>query len=150
MPIKLEDDQMCYVCGSKNPVGLKLRFKRPEKGVLRSTVTFSKEHQGYKNIVHGGMMGMVLDEMMVNLAWKEGVPAVTAELTVRLKKAAKIGEKVFLEGRLEPGESQARVLRATATAKNERGEVLASATASCIIIRGKSDNPTTHFVCVAD
>ena len=138
MPLKLEDDQMCYVCGSKNPLGLKLRFEHPEKGLLRSTVVFSKEHQGFKEIVHGGMMAMVLDEMMVNLAWKEGIPAVTVELNVRLKKAAKIGEKVLLEGRLERG--RGKVLHARSEAKNAKGELLANATATCLLIRQKPNN----------
>ena len=129
---------MCYVCGSKNPLGLKLRFEHPEKGLLRSTVVFLKEHQGFKEIVHGGMMAMVLDEMMVNLAWKEGLPAVTAELNVRLKKAAKIGQKVLLEGRLTKG--RGRVLQASSEAKNEKGEVLATATATCVLIRQKANN----------
>jgi acyl-coenzyme A thioesterase PaaI-like protein len=138
MPLKLEDDQMCYVCGSKNTLGLKLHFEHPQKGLLKSTVTFSKAHQGFKGIVHGGMMAMVLDEMMVNLAWKEGIPAVTVELNIRLKKAAKIGEKVLLEGRL--GKGRGRVLHASSEAKNEKGEALASATATCILIRQKPDN----------
>lgn len=121
---------MCYVCGSENKLGLKLKFEHPEKNVLRAVMAFSKEHQGFKNIVHGGMMAMVLDEMMVNLAWKEGVPAVTAELTVRLKKATKVGESVFLEGRLDGGEG--RVLKATASAKNDAGQLLATASATCM------------------
>ncbi len=82
---------------------------------------------------------MVLDEMMVNLAWKEGVPAVTVELTVRLKKAAKIGQKVLLEGHL--GEGNGRVLKARSEARTETGELLATATASCILIRQKNDKP---------
>ncbi len=136
MPLELEDDHMCFVCGSKNPSGFKLQFEHPKKGLLRSSVVFSKEHQGFKDIVHGGMIATVLDEMMVNLAWKEGIPAVTVELNVRLKKAAKIGENILLEGRL--GKSQGRVLHASSEAKNEGGEILASATATCILIRQKS------------
>ena len=137
MSLKLEDDQMCYVCGSKNPAGLKLQFEHPEKGVLISSVIFTKEHQGFKDIVHGGMMATVLDEMMVNLAWKEGKPAVTAELTVRLKKAAKIGQKIHLEGRIEREEG--RAVYARSEAKDEHGEILAQATATCILIR---NNPS--------
>ena len=132
MPLRLEDDQMCYVCGKNNPHGLHLDFEHPSEGKLQATVVFSKQHQGFKNIVHGGMMAMVLDEMMVNLAWKEGVPAVTAELTVRLKKTAKIGEKIYLEGRIDRREG--RALYASSVAKNAEGEILASATASCIRI----------------
>ena len=89
MPIKLEDDHMCYVCGQKNPQGLKLKFDRPRKGHLTAEVVFAKHHQGFKNIVHGGMIAMVLDEMIVNLAWKEGIPAVTGELVFGSKNPLK-------------------------------------------------------------
>lgn len=124
---------MCYVCGKNNAEGLKLTFEHPEKGILKATIVFEKRHQGFKNIVHGGMMAMVLDEMMVNLAWKEGIPAVSAEFTIRLKKAAKIGEKITLEGRIDKNEG--RALYTSALAKNKEGEVLASAKGTCLRIK---------------
>ena len=133
MSLKLEDDHMCYVCGKENRQGLRLHFEHPEKGRLKTTMVFLKHHQGFKNVVHGGMLAMVLDEMMVNLAWKEGIPAVTAELTVRLKKPLKVGEKVYLEGRFEG--SKGRLLYASSTAKNDRGELVASAKAACIRVK---------------
>lgn len=134
MKLNLQDDHMCYVCGAKNPNGFKLSFGHPQKGVLRSEVTFSKEHQGFKDIVHGGMIGMLLDEMVVNLAWVEKMPAVTAMLNLRLKKAVKIGEKILLEGRLERVED--KIIYGVATAKNVGGEVLAHAKVTCIRIQG--------------
>ncbi len=133
MPLPLEDDQMCYVCGKKNSHGFHLNFTHPEKGRLEAEVVFLKQHQGFKDIVHGGMVSMLLDEMMVNLAWKEGVPAVTAQLSVRLKKPVYIGQKVLLEGRIDRQEP--RALYTSATAKSEKGELLASATATCIKIK---------------
>ena len=133
MPLNLEDDSMCYVCGKDNERGLRLSFQHPAKGRLQAQVIFSKHHQGFKNIVHGGMMAMILDEMMVNLAWKDGVPAVTAKLSVRLKKPAKVGERLRLEGRIE--REEARTLYASSTAKNEKGELIASAKATCVRIK---------------
>ena len=134
MKLDLADDQMCYVCGPKNPVGFRLDFRHPRKGQLLAEVTFKKEHQGFKNIVHGGMVAMLLDEMMVNLAWKEGIPAVTAELTVRLKKAVPVGQKVLLEGLLEKEEG--RLLSLSATAKDPKGTLYASATAKGLRVPG--------------
>ena len=135
MALQLVDDHMCYVCGSKNSLGLRLQFEHPKPGLLRAEVVFDKHHQGFKGIVHGGMMAMVLDEMMVNLAWKEGIRAVTGELTVRLKKAAKIGQKLRLEGHLEPPGEGKRIFKATAQAKDEAGELLAEATATCVRVK---------------
>ncbi len=133
MKLDLEDDRMCYVCGPKNPHGFKLSFEHPQKGLLKAQVIFSKEHQGFKNIVHGGMLGMLLDEMVVNLAWIEKIPAVTAQLNVRLKKPVTVGETVFLEGRLTGIE--AKLVRGEAVAKNLGGEVLAKAEVTCIRIK---------------
>ena len=147
MSLRLEDDHMCYVCGRANEKGLRLNFTHTQRGRLEATVVFSKHHQGLKGIVHGGMMATVLDEMMVNLAWKEGIPAVTAELHVRLKKAAKTGEKVRLEGHIEGGgERQKRAFQASSIAKNERGEVFASATATCMRIQPSKTNPLEERV----
>ena len=128
---------MCFVCGKDNPQGFRLRFEHPQKGRLTATVVFSKHHQGYKNIVHGGMIATVLDEIMVNLAWKESIPVVTGELKVRLKKAALVGEKVFLEGRIDKEEG--RIVYTSSTAKNTKGELLATAKASCLRVK-----PTAH------
>lgn len=125
---------MCFVCGPENPAGFKLRFTHPKPGHLESTVVFKKEHQGYKNIAHGGLVSALLDEMVVNLAWMEGKPVVTAEITVRLKKPTKVGEKIRLEGRID--REKGKVLVGTATAKNTRGELLADATVTCVRIPG--------------
>ena len=130
MTLHLEDDQMCYVCGKKNRAGFKLDFTHTRKGQLTAEVVFKKKHQGYKNIVHGGMIAMLLDEIMVNLAWLDGVPAVTAEITVRLKKAIPVGQKVILEGLL--AKEEGRLLLMKATAKDSKGVLYASAEAKCL------------------
>ena len=130
MTLRLEDDRMCYVCGKKNPEGFRLDFEHPRKGQLLAELTFRKEHQGYRNIVHGGLVATVLDEMMVNLAWLEGLPAVTVELSVRLKRAVPVGQKVLLEGLLERQEG--RLLLMKASAKSPKGELYATAAGKCL------------------
>ena len=130
MSLDLQDDRMCYVCGKDNPQGFRLDFKHPAKGVPQAEVVISKEHQGYRGIVHGGMVTMLLDEMMVNLAWLEGLPAVTVELSVRLKRAVPVGQKVLLEGLLEREEG--RLLRMKASAKSPKGELYATAAGKCL------------------
>ena len=135
MKLDLQDDHMCYVCGKENERGFRLDFKHPEKGRLLAEVVFGREHQGFKGMVHGGMVAMLLDEMMVNLAWIEGIQTVTSDLQVRFKKAAKVGEKVLLEGKVEREES--RALYASASAKNAQGELLATAKAACLKVKSR-------------
>lgn len=139
MSLKLVDDHRCFVCGKENAHGFRLDFEHPDKGVLRTSVVFSNTYQGFKNIVHGGVMATILDEVMVNAAWKEGIPAVTAGLNIRLKKPGRIGERIFFEGKLEPSAAKKRVFKAHATAKNEKGQLLATATATCVQIKKKVD-----------
>jgi acyl-coenzyme A thioesterase PaaI-like protein len=134
MTLKVTDDGMCYVCGKKNLAGLRLDFSHPQPGRLVSEVTFEKIHQGYKNIVHGGLVAAVLDEMMVNLAWLEGFPAMTAQLTVRLKKAVPVGQKVLLEG-LWDRRGGGRILTMSATAKSPKGDLYATAWAKCLPVK---------------
>ena len=135
MPTKLlfEDDQWCYGCGQDNKKGLKLVFEHSQKDRLTSQVTFSKEHQGFKGIVHGGMLAVALDDLMVNLAWRENYHAVTAELTLRIKKPALVGEVLSLSARIIKKDSKIVYLESEAV--NAKGEAVATAKASCMILK---------------
>jgi acyl-coenzyme A thioesterase PaaI-like protein len=133
--LALSDDKMCFGCGDKNPRGLKLKFSiAPGKQSIRCRWSPTKEFQGYADITHGGIVGLILDEMMVNLLWVTGRPSVTAELTVRFKQPARIGEPVDFEARVDSEES--RVIRMSGDAKSAAGSVIASATASCVPVKG--------------
>jgi len=93
---KLEDDYHCFVCGEKNPYGLHLKFSIHEGKVLSEFVP-QKVHQGYKDIVHGGIISTVLDEAMVKAAIMQGMPAVTVEIGVRFKNPFTVGEMAIVE-----------------------------------------------------
>jgi uncharacterized protein (TIGR00369 family) len=93
---KLEDDHHCFVCGEKNPHGLHLKFSINE-GKVSSEFVPQKIHQGYKNIIHGGIISAILDEAMVKVALMQGLTAVTAEITVRFKNPLMVGERAVVE-----------------------------------------------------
>jgi uncharacterized protein (TIGR00369 family) len=93
---KLEDDHHCFVCGEKNPHGLHLKFSLHE-GKVSSEFIPQKIHQGYKDIVHGGIISTILDEAMVKAALMQGIPAITAEITVRFRNPLIVGEKAIIE-----------------------------------------------------
>jgi uncharacterized protein (TIGR00369 family) len=94
--MKLADDGYCFVCGPRNPVGLKLDFKF-NGNTIKADFIPKKEHQGYLNIVHGGIITTLLDEAMVKLAIALNMPAVTAHMDVRLRKALNVGEMLTVE-----------------------------------------------------
>ncbi|MFZ6017939.1 MAG: PaaI family thioesterase [Nitrospirota bacterium] len=93
---RLEDDNYCFVCGEKNPQGLHLKFSIHEGKALAEFIP-QKLHQGYKDIVHGGIISTLIDEAMVKGVLMQGIPAVTAEITVRFKNPLMVGERVIVE-----------------------------------------------------
>ena len=122
--MKLDDDGYCFVCGPKNPVGLKLVFHFNGK-TIKTEFTPGKEHQGYLNIVHGGIITTLLDEAMVKLAIAMGTPAVTARMDVRLRKALPVGEKITVTA--EINKETRKTIDVLAKAVTSVDEVVASA-----------------------
>ncbi|MBW8004449.1 MAG: PaaI family thioesterase [candidate division NC10 bacterium] len=98
--MELVDDQMCFVCGKKNPAGLQLDFELVGDAEVQTSFLPTKQFQGFQDIVHGGIITTILDEVMVNGAWLRGVRAVTGKLEVRLKQAARVGERLYFAGRM--------------------------------------------------
>ena len=81
-----EDINKCFACGPKNPIGLKLTFEESEDyvhGLWHPT----KDYMGYVNVLHGGIIATLLDEIG---AWyvsvKVGTAGVTSELKVKYLK----------------------------------------------------------------
>jgi uncharacterized protein (TIGR00369 family) len=94
------DDRTCFVCGEKNPLGLKLRLRMdPASGESASEVTFADRFQGWAGIVHGGLVATVLDEAMIYAAGAKGFKCVTGEMTVRFVKPVSTGVTYALKGR---------------------------------------------------
>ncbi len=124
------DDDFCFACGRSNPHGLHLEFKI-EDGKIRTSYLPEKKFQGYADVFHGGMIGLILDETMVNLPWKLfGTPVVSAELTFRLKAPARIGERLFFTAEMEP--PRGRLILTRGEARREDGTLVAEATAKCM------------------
>jgi uncharacterized protein (TIGR00369 family) len=98
---ELCDNQRCYVCGKDNPAGLGVAFDIDKDArTISARFTPLPSHQGYVGIVHGGILSALLDEAMAKLAFSLGIPAVTAEMTVKFKSPAAPGEELSVTGSL--------------------------------------------------
>jgi uncharacterized protein (TIGR00369 family) len=112
---KLGDDKYCFACGINNPRGLKLKFDI-QGDRISTSFTPDREFQGFRGIVHGGILSLILDECMGNLLWRNGINAVTAELSVRFIRPAAVGKTLYFEGEIiSKGK---RLITAKASAKN--------------------------------
>lgn len=129
MKLTLEDDRYCFVCGEKNPAGLHLRFSLHEGKVFTEFIP-QKIHQGYRDIVHGGLISAVLDEAMVKAALMQGIPAVTAEITVRFRNPLFAGERAVIEAAML--KSNRKIIEATAIVRRTDETVIAEGTAKLL------------------
>jgi acyl-coenzyme A thioesterase PaaI-like protein len=124
--VKLDVDDMCFACGQKNPIGLKLQFEFDGDDYVTS-LEVKPEHQGWAGIVHGGLVAIALDEVMARLLWEKQINAITGRLSVRYHKPVKIGEKLSFRGRITRRRPPA--VETTAEALNADGVMIAEAQA---------------------
>lgn len=131
MDLSLGDD--CFVCGTENTEGLRLRFSVDEAQRSIETLWMPREaHHGYTGVVHGGLVATVLDEAVGKLSVSLGMPAVTAELSVRFLKPVPTARPLRVRGRIT--EVRNRVLLGEAEATLEDGTLAARAEAR--LVRG--------------
>ena len=95
------EDQPCFGCGPRHPVGFRLRFARSDDAVT-TTFTPGEVYQGPPGIMHGGLVLTLADEVaawtVVGLLGKFGF---TAHVDAKLHKPVRIGAAVLGEGVIE-------------------------------------------------
>lgn len=134
MDNEIVDDRACFVCGEKNPIGLKLRLEvDPERGESTAEVTFAAHFQGWAGIVHGGLMATVLDEAMIYAAGAKGLKCVTGEMTVRYVKPSSTEVPYTLKGRFV--EEKGRIVLAESELLDAAGTQVARASGKLFKIR---------------
>jgi uncharacterized protein (TIGR00369 family) len=127
---ELRDNDGCFACGKSNPAGLRVDFALDQDSrTIRGRFTPAGIHQGYAGIVHGGILSTLLDEAMVKLAFILGIPAVTAEMTVKFKAPAAPGEELTVIGSLTQEtrrliEAESRIERGGAVIAEARGKLM--------------------------
>jgi uncharacterized protein (TIGR00369 family) len=130
MKIKLEDDNYCFVCGEKNPHGLHLKFSLSE-GKISTEFVPQKTHQGYKDVVHGGIISTLIDEAIVKAALMQGMPAITAEITIRFKNPLMVGEKAVVEATIL--KMNKRIIETSAILKKTDNTIIAEGHAKLLM-----------------
>lgn len=117
----------CFVCGEANPRGLKLRFETDGR-LVRARFRPAAEHNGFKGVVHGGIIATVLDELMV---WACVVAtrrfAYCAELNVRYLLSLAPEQETIATGELVQNR-KGRIFEARATLLDAAGQTHATAT----------------------
>jgi len=127
---------MCFGCGEDNPIGLKLSFQRDGKAV-KAEFTPGKLHQGWANVVHGGILHSILDEAVSYAAIFEGLSCITAKMETRLRRPAAIGEPLIITAATTRNTS--RLVEAEAKIAAKDGTLIAESRATLFVISKKKD-----------
>ncbi|MCK4428165.1 MAG: PaaI family thioesterase, partial [candidate division Zixibacteria bacterium] len=126
----------CFICGDKNPFGLNVEFYQKNDKVVGEYIV-SDHFQGYKNILHGGILSALLDEVMIKSILAQDILTLTCEIKVRFRKPVKIGQRLFLEGK--PTENKGRILLAEGKIRNEDDEIVATAEGKFFKAEGETE-----------
>lgn len=128
-PMKWEDDHSCFACGMDNSEGLRIHWKIDG---LTTTAEFipERKYQGWKGILHGGIIATLLDEAMTRLASVVYGGAVTAEMTVRFVAPAPIGERLLIRGEIV--KESRKLIELKASLHNIAGKPIAYSTGKVI------------------
>ena len=86
----------CFACGKANPIGLKLDFAF-EADFATCSFTLGRVFEGYKSLVHGGIISTILDESMAKIIINKGYIAVTAKIEIKFSNPLLVGKPAEVE-----------------------------------------------------
>lgn len=120
----------CLVCGPANPDGLGLRIHRDGTDAVARYLPRAT-HIGYPDRVHGGLIGMLVDEMLVYAGAPHDLWGMTAKVRYWLRRPIPVGQELTLRGRLV--QRSERGFRAVVTVHLPDGALAADGEGMCVI-----------------
>jgi len=125
----------CFACGTDNPVGLNMQFYHTGDMVC-SDITLGKNHEGWENMAHGGIISTLLDEVMSwTVLYFKRTFLVTRKMDIKYIRPVPLGVPLTARG---------KILNETGNAKIDiRGEIVDSE--KKLFVRSRAE-----FVMLAD
>lgn len=94
---------MCFICGLRNPVGLHLHIYETEPGAVEALYTAPEHFQGYPGVLHGGIVGALIDEISgrAHMGSDPAAPRFmyTAKLEIRYRRNVPIARLLRVVGK---------------------------------------------------
>jgi len=108
IPILKLQGHHCFACGTENPIGLNMQFYRMGDMVC-SDITLARNHEGWENMAHGGIISTLLDEVMSwTVLYFKRTFLVTRKMDIKYIKPVPLGIPLTARGKIlnEKGASQ--------------------------------------------
>lgn len=129
VPWSVLPDYRCFGCSPHNASGLRLTFAAHPQG-LQARFALERAFESYPGVVHGGLVGVVCDEVMGNLiVLVRHTPAFTVSLRTRYVTPLLVGRDYRCVATLT-GEPHGELIHAGAEVLDDTGAVCATATAT--------------------
>ncbi|MEV0334890.1 PaaI family thioesterase [Nocardia sp. NPDC050717] len=130
VPWSVIPDYHCFGCSPHNAAGLRLSFTPRSDGALVAAFRLGRAFESYPGVVHGGLIGVVCDEVMGNLiVLARNVPAFTVSQRTRFLTPLLIDREYRCVATL-PAERGAGPIAAHAEILDADGAVCATSTAT--------------------
>jgi acyl-coenzyme A thioesterase PaaI-like protein len=103
MPLPWLDEPKfrCFGCSPYNPHGLALKMRRLDDGTLVSNLRISEQYASYPGMVHGGIIGVIVDELMCDLIGLDRqMIAISVNLRTRLLQPLLVGHRYRATARI--------------------------------------------------
>jgi uncharacterized protein (TIGR00369 family) len=108
----------CFGCSPRNKIGLALKMYRTDDGGLATDIAFADDYASYPGVVHGGMVSVLVDELMGDLiALDRGLLAFSVTLRTKFLRPLRTGTSY---------RAVARVVREGAGVIHAEADVLSS------------------------
>ena len=125
------EGQNCFVCGPKNVNGLGVRFYL-EDDVCHGQFVPSEHHCGFDGITHGGIIFSLLDDVMANTLFLQGIRCFTAKANIRFKNQLPTGCAVNLEARVTQQKRKVAIVAGTIR-RSDDGQLIAESEATFVV-----------------
>jgi len=126
-----DDANNCFVCSPSNPLGLHVPFHLDGE-ICRGQFTPAADHCGYDGITHGGIIFSLLDDVMANWLYLNGLRCYTAKCEIRYRSPLPTGCRVLLVGQ-SLGQKRKVVMMEGIATREDTGETIAQCEASFLV-----------------
>jgi uncharacterized protein (TIGR00369 family) len=133
MLIEPNPTNVCFGCGGGNARGMQLTFEQEDAArTIVGRFRLGAEYQGAFGIIHGGVIAVVLDEVMGKVCRFRGVRAVTAEMNIEYLKPVWVDADLVVKGYEK--EITGRNLHLVGEIQDASGNVLARSRGRFVIL----------------
>ncbi len=127
----------CFACGAANDSGLNLEFEALDDGVVTALYVPQERHQGWPNVLHGGIVATLLDESAAYVAYARGQHAATARLNIRYSRPAPMDIPLRVTATLVKDTRRMLTIEARVTTLDD--ETIARAEATLLLLTPKQE-----------